>query len=407
MDVLFLTNFMPYPLNSGSAVHTYVVLKALHEMGCKTDLLCFRESEEMESPELNDICREVVQVQQNLITAKHTGEMIWKGIRSLFSSLPFVAYKYRSPKMECCVQDHLERNNYSVVFLEPFNLGIYYPLVKRFGKDKVKIVLIEHDCGYRVLESKAEYEKFIINKMIYNIEGNKVKKFEKSLIEKVDLTVFLTKDDHDILQGDMDYIIPYTVVPTGIPEHMLKKIPENISSKTPIRMMFLGTLTWEPNNHGILWFLRNVMEELNQTDKVELYIIGNSPSAELKREVARFSNVVLTGFVESLDKYFDLCDVMISPIYIGSGIKTKILDAYSRGFPVIASRFSVIGIEYEADKSILLADTYEEYIQALRQLRNQKTYESVSKRSYQIYKETYSETIIKEKVKNYVSKLVS
>lgn len=405
MKIMFLTNLMPYPLNSGSAVHTSVVLTALKEMECTVDFLCFREGEEVNSIELKNLCREIMQVPLNLITAEHKYEMLLKGFKSLFSPLPFVVYKYRSRDMQKDIQKLMRANEYDVVFIEHFNLGIYFSLIDRLKSKKTKVILIEQNCEYKIMESNAASKKNLLKKLIYKIETIKVKRFECSLVEKVNLTVFLTQEDHDEIRKEITHDIPYAVVPTGIPAKIRKRIPEDIEHKNPIRMMFLGVLTWEPNNHGILWFLKNIMDRLSMAEDVELYIIGKNPSTELRKEAARHKNVYVTGFVDSLDEYFDLCDVMISPIYIGSGIKTKILDAYSRGCPVIASTFSTIGIVHEDGKSILIADTAEDYIHALKQLRNQKFYENLSDNCYQIYLDTYSDGVTKKKIANYISRL--
>ena len=41
------------------------------------------------------------------------------------------------------------------------------------------------------------------------------------------------------------------------------------------------------------------------------------------------------SLIYSLDQYFDQCDVMVVPLFIGSGQRVKIIEAFSRGYTVI------------------------------------------------------------------------
>ncbi|HEY5857707.1 MAG TPA: glycosyltransferase, partial [Aldersonia sp.] len=61
--------------------------------------------------------------------------------------------------------------------------------------------------------------------------------------------------------------------------------------------------------------------------------------------------VRIEGFVEDLEPVFARATAALAPLRFGSGIKIKMLDALSRGVPVLATDVSVDGIPVAADGS--------------------------------------------------------
>ena len=64
---------------------------------------------------------------------------------------------------------------------------------------------------------------------------------------------------------------------------------------------------------------------------------------------------------------------MIVPVRIGSGIRTKILDAFAFGVPVISTTLGCQGLHVEDGKNILIANSAEEFGAAISKLCNDKT----------------------------------
>jgi len=61
---------------------------------------------------------------------------------------------------------------------------------------------------------------------------------------------------------------------------------------------------------------------------------------------------------------------MIVPLRIGSGIRAKILEAFSYGIPVISSSIGIEGIPAINGRHYLKADTSRDYIFAINELFN-------------------------------------
>lgn len=401
MRVLFLTNLYPYPLNSGGAIHSYTIIKALSKMGSDIDLICFKEKSSDVSDDI-DFISSVTFVPHKIITADNKLSMTLKCFASVFTSDPFVVFKFRSKLMKKEVKRLLNSSNYDFVYIDHFNLGVYYKIIKKYISATTPIILNEHNCEYKIMETNYTQENNPLKKLFLALETAKVKKFETKLIEKVSFTTVLTEDDYTDLKLAVKRDFRHAVIPVGIPKHAVKQIRNSIDENR-LKLLFVGTLTWEPNNHGICWFVKSVMPLLD--GKVELKIVGKNPSKELLSLCEKNSDIEVLGYVNSLDEVYDACDVMIAPIFIGSGQKVKVMEAFSRGCPVIATDFAVKGIPHTNGEDVFIANTEEEFVDAVDELNKYEIRQAVSKRCYEVYNSYFSEEAVINSIQKYINDL--
>jgi glycosyltransferase involved in cell wall biosynthesis len=66
--------------------------------------------------------------------------------------------------------------------------------------------------------------------------------------------------------------------------------------------------------------------------------------------------VIVTGTVDDVKPYLESAAVFVAPIRLGEGIKGKILEAFSCGLPVVATRRCLRGLELVPGRDVLAAD---------------------------------------------------
>ena len=401
MKILFLTNLYPYPLNSGGAIHSHTILKALSEMGCNIDLLCFKEKNNDITEGINGISSAIF-IPHKIITADNKMSMMLKCFASLFMTEPFVVFKFRSKLMKKELKRRLLSNNYDFIYIDHFNLGVYYRTIKKYISQNVPIILNEHNCEYKIMETNYMQEKNLIKKCFLALETFKVKQYEIKLIRKVKFTTILTEEDYADLKLAAKIDFKHVVIPVGIPKNTIKKV-NNFTDVCRLKLLFVGTLTWEPNNHGICWFVKNVMPMLK--GKAELKIVGKNPSKELVDLCKNNMDIEILGYVDSLDEVYNKCDVMIAPIFIGSGQKVKVMEAFSRGCPVIATDFAVKGIPHKDGEDVIIANDEAEYVDAVVKLNKYELRKTISEKCYENYKKCFSEEVVIRNIQNYVNNL--
>ncbi|MCK9160317.1 MAG: glycosyltransferase, partial [Bacteroidaceae bacterium] len=91
---------------------------------------------------------------------------------------------------------------------------------------------------------------------------------------------------------------------------------EKMTRNIPV-CLFLGTY-FPMNVHGIIWFVREVLPEVN----IKLQIVGKGMKAILPM-VTNLPNIEVYSDVANLKPYIENADFMLLPIFEGSGMKVK------------------------------------------------------------------------------------
>ncbi len=108
-----------------------------------------------------------------------------------------------------------------------------------------------------------------------------------------------------------------------------------VFESTGPRLVFMGTRDWPPNQEAYeiavgLW--PRIAEGI---EGAELYVIG--AKAKQPRDIALPTGVRDLGFVDDLHALLSTCRALVAPVATGGGVRVKILDAASRGLPVVGT----------------------------------------------------------------------
>ncbi|HTN17377.1 MAG TPA: glycosyltransferase family 4 protein [Chitinophagaceae bacterium] len=111
---------------------------------------------------------------------------------------------------------------------------------------------------------------------------------------------------------------------------------------------FLGVLDYYPNEQAVLNILHHVVPRISHAgDEYELIIAGKGLSADIIREISTVENVHYTGFIDKLDDFLMACDVMLNPLLLGGGVKTKLIEALAYNNSVVSFDAAAIGVEQQ------------------------------------------------------------
>ncbi len=396
--ILFLTNLIPYPLDNGGKIKTHCAIDAVLEMGASVDLIAFNEGEGSSE----ECFREVYKDQQidlytfpgKITTAGNEGYMAGVALRSLLTGRPFAAEKYRTRNMVAMLERLFAKHHYDLVYCDHLQMGVYLDILP----SGIPVILDEHNCESELARQRATKSRNPIKKWFLKLEYRKLKMFEARIVNRADKTIVLTKEDKACLEeagarGDFE-LIPIGVEDTGVKKYRGKR--------NPMRLLFLGTLTWEPNVSGIEWFLENVYPCLNNA---QLVIAGKGISGQLKEKALSFGAEVL-GYVENVNDVYDDCDAMVVPLFMGSGQRVKIIEAFSKGMPVITTSIGIEGIHAEDQREALIADSPKQFVESINIIQNEDIYLSIAESARRRYEEDYSTQMILNRIKSVVASVL-
>ena len=380
---------MPYPLDNGGKIKTFSTLKALSIMGNSVDLLCFSENSENDSgnvQKLKNICNDVQFIEHKLTTKSNIKYMMAVAFKSLFSKYPFGIYKYESKQMRDVIAKKIKENDYDIIYFDHLQMYKYF---NSFDRKNVKFVLDQHNSESEIVYRTYQNSNNFLKKIFLNIEYNKIRKVEKKALSDVDKIYALSENDVESMKHLNVNLKNFSVIPIGVIDNGIINKKEDKNKK--LTLMFIGTLTWNPNNQGILWFVRNVIPKLNESGiEYDLYIVGKNPSDELKELCESYNNIFVTGYVNDVDEMYVKSDVMVVPLFVGSGQRVKIIESFSKGIPVISTSIGAEGLDCITDYNVVIADTDIEFVDSLRKMSDETFRKKIASNARKTFEEKYS-----------------
>jgi glycosyltransferase involved in cell wall biosynthesis len=120
-----------------------------------------------------------------------------------------------------------------------------------------------------------------------------------------------------------------------------------------------------PNADAISWFIKHCWPDISGSYDVQLCIYGSV--CDWLR-LCDLHQVVLKGFVADIRRIYREVDIVINPVRFGAGLKIKNLEALAHGLPLVTTSHGSRGIENGKNEAYLLANTADEFIQAISSL---------------------------------------
>lgn len=270
-------------------------------------------------------------------------------------SRPALIWKVYSREMMKKVAEVVEEGKYDLVVAEFSEMGQF--LHKNPFLSAVHTVVSCHRCmtaSYEKYSEIGEVRLRLYAKSLPQLRG--LRKYEFDMYRSADRILVLTPQDRVTMQ----YYAPdlaISVSPSGVDIEELQKHPP--VPKEPIILM-TGYMQDPANEDGVKWFVHHVWSGLRERHpEVKFYIVGADPGPTIKKVVGQDDRIIVTGQVKDLRPYRARARVMVSPVRLGSGMRTKVLEAMACGPPVVSTSLGVAGIEAQTGVNCLVADTPE------------------------------------------------
>ena len=267
-----------------------------------------------------------------------------------------------------------------------------YALYRLKNSDNLKIIMNQHNIEWmRFKEMSKSKSISLLKRFIMRIEGLRLKHFEETLYTRIrfDAQTFVTQEDKSIFTQWTNLHNTRLEIFQGGGYYKKESIIEKKTSKEK-SIIFVGVMSNEFNPEGALWFAREVLPRIKQSiDNVKFYIIGKDPIEKLK--TLSDSSIIVTGFVEDLDVYYQLADIVVIPILHGGGVKLKLLEAMGYNKIVVSTSQGVRGTDFIDGESILIADDAKEFAKkCISVLNDPVAYDTLKKNAEDIFLSKYT-----------------
>jgi glycosyltransferase involved in cell wall biosynthesis len=123
--------------------------------------------------------------------------------------------------------------------------------------------------------------------------------------------------------------------------------------------LFNGTLDYIPNTDALRIIVSELLPRLDKLQKgYRIFICGNRITEQWRKELEKHPQIILAGFVPDISVYYKGTDCFINPVTLGSGVKTKLVEALAYNQDIISVESGAKGIEadYCGQKLQLIPD---------------------------------------------------
>ena len=179
----------------------------------------------------------------------------------------------------------------------------------------------------------------------------------------------------------------------------------NISYPIGIRkqLVFIGPELHQPNKQGLEWFLENVWPLIHQQDAdVTVRVIGAWSGKTKESWTRKYKGIYFLGYVDDLPSAI-AGSILIVPLFQGSGIRMKILEACNTGIPFVATSIGAEGLGFTSGKNCFITDDVRTFAEdVMRLFHDQSLTDSFVKESiHHIHEKFSDEKFVDSRMKCY------
>jgi len=404
MNILFLTQIIPYPLDAGPKVKTWHVLRYLAEQGHRVILASFvRPEEERFVDVLRTVCAEVHTVPIRRSRPADIG--YW--LRSNLTGRPFLIERDDLKEMRLLVARIRSSQPLDFIHADQLTMTQFaIPSATTTPETSQPARVFDaHNAVWTIVERMRQNAAWFL-RPVAALEARRIKRYEGMIVAGFDHTLAVTEPDRQALLQAVDaYNGSFaaqqdriTVVPIAVDTRQQTPVQRRPGSR---KIVTLGTLHYPPNADGIRWFLQEVFPLVRrQIPDATLTIIGKNPPADFLQAVEQQPGALtVTGYVPDLAPYLEEAALMVVPVRAGGGMRVRILEAFAYAMPVVTTTVGLEGIAAQDEVEVLIADTPPDFArQVVRLLQNEDLQARLSAQGRALAESHYDWQVVLQKM---------
>lgn len=398
LKILQLCKKFPYPIKDGEVIGIINLTIGFHFHGNSTTVLALNTLKHFFEPDQlpTDISKIAIFKAQTIDTSIN----IKDAFLNLFTQQSYNVERFYSSDYEASIYNEIVNGDFDVVLLEGIYLMRYIRCIRKAiaaRKPGMKIPVViqrPQNVEFVIWERLAKSENNPFKKIYLRFLAKRMKQFEINHINQADVLIPVSQVDLDIFKTH-GCTLPSTAIPTGYVFDTLSEIDVDKEKKA---VAFIGGMDWMPNKDGVNWFLNEVWPIIIRAQPdAEFYLAGRNFPESLYSLKAK--GVKVLGEVEDAKAFVKSYSISIVPLFAGSGMRVKIIEAMAWGRAVVSTSVGAESIAYTKDKDIKIADTAQEFADAIiALLTNESLRKRMGENAQELIKSTYDNKLIAQKI---------
>lgn len=358
MKILVLAPRPLRPEHDGGTVATARCIRGLASAGAELSLLSMTTEKHPEALASPDLKMPPYLSEYSTVSVDTRIRPVAMAHNLLFSSQPYDLARFRSPEYSEALRENLNNGHCDLIQCEGLTMALYLEEIRELSGSPV--ILRAHNLEHKIRKMMAAEEPSPARKAYLLNLSRRLLAAEKQAAADFDALVPISEPDlrwfNETAKGK-----PICLSETGAEEAV--RLPEPHGAD--LRVGFIGSLNWHPNVTGIKWFINKVWPcVVEKIPSATLQIAGRG-LRQNETVLPSGKNIVIAGEVDDARAFITSCHVIIAPLFAGSGLRIKIIDAMSAGRPLVATPVAVEGLQAENGRELAVAGDPESFCSTL------------------------------------------
>jgi sugar transferase (PEP-CTERM/EpsH1 system associated) len=354
MKLAVLLSRFPYPLEKGDKLRAFHQIKELskhHDIY----LICLTDQKIQENwrTEVQKYCKELHVFKLNFFT------IYFNTFRQLFTDKPFQTGYFYSASAKRKMDQLLNTIKPDHIYCQLIRTAEYVKNIHNTPK-----TIDYMDALGKGMHRRAEIASGI-RKYLFQVEGRRLTAYENRIFDYFNHHTIISIQDKKLIQHPQQDKIH--VIENGIGDEFLdyQKSPEK-----KYDLVFIGNLNYAPNVECAEFIVNQILPLLAEK-KLHVLICGANPSSRVQQLAQK--NVEIQGWVEDIRASYVSGTIFIAPLFIGTGLQNKLLEAMALELPCITTPLANNALGAKDNESILLAETAQEFADKIMHLLENET----------------------------------
>ncbi|MGV3504390.1 MAG: glycosyltransferase [Adhaeribacter sp.] len=339
MKILFLVSRIPYELDKGDKLRAFHQIKYLSR---DHEIILFALSDEGvpagARQALEAFCKEVV-----FFPISRLGSL-WRMARNLGQGLPFQVSFFYHPKARRLVNDLVNKHRPDHIFCQLVRMAPYAAPHRR-----LPMTLDYMDAFSKGVERRLRKAP-LLQKPFFYLEYKLLQRYECRQFDVFRQKVIISEQDRYFIPHPQKYLIQ--VVPNGVDQaHFHAGAGEK-----KFHVLFSGNLSYPPNIAACQYLVRQILPLVwPHFPGLQVLLAGKDPAPEVLALAG--GQVSLQANLPDIREAYAAARFFVAPIFLGSGLQNKILEAMAMGLPCITTGQVNKALGARKSEQILLAES--------------------------------------------------
>jgi polysaccharide biosynthesis protein PslH len=357
MKILQLAPRVPFPEDDGGKIGIANLTKVFKKRGGEPTLFYYyHKPEDVEKGNLG-------QKYANIIAYCHSTEnSIPRLLKAMVFDRSVYISKHISDDVKRFFDEFLKTHEFDIIHIDHSAMGELGLYVKSLINKPIALRM--HNVEWTIWQRYADSLLLLDPRHFFiQRQSDLLKKYEAQLFNKMDVNFAITKVDLNIgklMSPNANFVIAGGGVDTK------EFNPDESVLRDKFNLIHATNYNWRHNISAIKWFIDEVLSPLNQYDhRIKLNLLGKYAPDWLNKY---HSNVNVLGYVNEVQSHLNSSGIYIAPLFVGGGIRIKILEAMAMGLPVVASPISAEGIDATENDGLFITNSKNKFIEKIKYL---------------------------------------